>query len=273
MAPTSPERPAPASVASVAARAVFAAAVLVAAFAAGVALRPAANLLLLPPRPPPPPATANSAAAAAVAAAASAATAGATAAIATEVPPVPSFFTHEDFGTYLGLDYLRVLVVDAVVAPYVFSYDMDRDAPYLADKAWHDRWAQQLGYLFENGSPDDSRLFVKYIGPEKGYGVFANVDISAGQPVIEYTGVLTNGSISDYMWTYPSDLVDDRGRSLRLGIDARFRGNMARFVNDVEDPNCDSIFVPYLGVWHVVYVSSRTIRAGEEVTVSYGDVY
>ncbi|KAJ1553418.1 hypothetical protein HK405_007981, partial [Cladochytrium tenue] len=185
-------------------------------------------------------------------------------------PPAPAYFTHEHFRTHLGVDYLQRSVIDPAIADLLRAHDPYTDEEFLENKESALRWAQHLAFFLDAGGfPEDSRLFVKYISEEKGYGVFAAVDISDDQPLMDYTGVITN----NHLWDYPSEIRDEKGKIMQLGIDARFRGNMARYVNDARDPNCDSVFVPHRGLWHVVYVTLRPIRRGEEITVSYGENY
>ncbi|KAI8848185.1 hypothetical protein BC829DRAFT_417814 [Chytridium lagenaria] len=188
--------------------------------------------------------------------------------------PIRTRFDHSDFDVFFGVNLLHTQIIDPLMAPYLEEHDITTDELYQSDVAQSERWQQQLGWFFENGLPDDQRFYVKFISDKKGYGVFAAVDVTNSQIVAEYTGVVTNNSISDYMWSYPSKIHDADGNLLDLGIDSRFRGNWARFVNhDDEDPNCDSIYMPYNNVWHVVYMTNRHIYAGEEVTVSYGPDY
>ncbi|KAJ1560702.1 hypothetical protein HK405_006225 [Cladochytrium tenue] len=164
--------------------------------------------------------------------------------------PIPDAFTNDDLYSYLGVEYLSHVIIDPVIEPIIRAHDIYSEISYNDDRPWFDRWSQHLGYFIEKGSRDDKRLFVKFISAAKGYD-----------------------SISDYIWSSPSQILDEMGNVMKLGIDARFRGNMARFVNDVSNPNCEALFVPHGGIWHVVYITVRAIRAGEEVTVSYGNKY
>ncbi|KAI9363479.1 hypothetical protein DFJ73DRAFT_516537 [Zopfochytrium polystomum] len=190
-----------------------------------------------------------------------------------EHPSAPAYFTHDDFLTYFGVDLLHTQMVDPTIEKYILAHDVLTDQSYTNDRATNDRWRQQLGWVFGGGLADDKRFYIKWISAQKGYGVFSKVHVGNGHVVSHYTGVVTNGSASDYMWGYPSVIYDDYGVQLNLGIDSRFRGNWARFVNHDQTPNCDAIYVPYNNMWNVIYVANRPIAPGEEVTVSYGDGY
>ncbi|KAI9363474.1 hypothetical protein DFJ73DRAFT_811326 [Zopfochytrium polystomum] len=183
-------------------------------------------------------------------------------------------FGHSEFRRYLAIDVIHTTEIEPSIAPLVLAHDVYKDDIYAADNVGYDRWKQQLAWVLDGGLADDDRFHVRWISKHKGYGVFANVNIGKSMPVAVYTGVITNGSISDYMWTYPSVIIDPAtNEPLNLGIDAKSRGNWARFINHEDVPNCDPVHIPYKNIWHVVYVSNRIIEAGEEVTVSYGEAY
>ncbi|KAJ3205419.1 hypothetical protein HDU67_008870, partial [Dinochytrium kinnereticum] len=139
----------------------------------------------------------------------------------------PRAFDHDDFASYFGLHLIHVMEVDPVIASFVDEHDVTEDELYTSDAVSSDRWRQALGWMLEGGFPNDRRFDIRYISLEKGYGMFAKVDVGSTQVVSVYAGVLTNNSISDYMWSYPSKIYDAEGQLLNLGIDSRFRGNWA----------------------------------------------
>ncbi|KAI8851726.1 hypothetical protein BC829DRAFT_386685 [Chytridium lagenaria] len=144
-------------------------------------------------------------------------------------------FSQDDFETHFGIYPLQSQMVDPAIAAFLDAHDITNDEMYQKSV---------LSMFLEKGFKDDKRFKIKWISPEKGYGVFAAVNIGATNIVGEYVGVVTNNTISDYIWNYPSEIKDEEGRIFPLGIDSRFAGNFARL-----------------------------IRAGEEITVSYGDEY
>ncbi|KAI8814874.1 hypothetical protein BJ742DRAFT_864834 [Cladochytrium replicatum] len=188
-----------------------------------------------------------------------------------ELLAVDRIFTHDDFESYFGLSVLHTVQVDPLIAAYVEQHDTSKDEK--EDSPDDQNLAQHWAHIFDRGLPHDKRFYIKYVGPEKGYGLFAAVNVTPKSVVALYSGLITNNSVSDYQWEYPSKVLGPDGEDLNLGIDSRYVGNWARFVNHSDDPNCDSVYVLYKSLWHVVYLSTRTIRKGEEVTVSYGNAY
>ena len=102
-----------------------------------------------------------------------------------------------------------------------------------------------------------------------GRGVFATKKISKGTVIIEYKGLRT--SWDDAMERPDSDPDDsahtflfqlDDGRV----IDARVRGNAARWINHSCDPNCRT-FEDDEG--RVFIEAKRKIRPGEELSYDY----
>jgi len=85
-----------------------------------------------------------------------------------------------------------------------------------------------------------------------GRGLFARVDITAGTWLGTYEGPAASRNGSHVLWVYDDD--DVVGRSGR---------NKLRYVNHSRAPNAEfDGFELY---------STRAIRAGEEITIHYGD--
>jgi SET domain-containing protein len=95
------------------------------------------------------------------------------------------------------------------------------------------------------------------------YGVFAGQRIPANRKVIEYTGKRLNRLQAKYRgdgdYTYLF-AVDDYWT-----LDGAVGGSGAEIINHSCDPNLVSRIVK----GHVLYMSLRVIKAGEELTVNY----
>ena len=116
-------------------------------------------------------------------------------------------------------------------------------------------------------------MSIRWLGSDVGYGVFAEDDIVEGQLIGVYTGVVQDRALvhdKDYAWAYPTKTLQGE----KVSIDARFKGNEFRFVNDNVNPNCYMKFI--IGkdnLWHGCYIADRNILQGEQLFISYGPDY
>lgn len=114
--------------------------------------------------------------------------------------------------------------------------------------------------------------------PIHGNGVFALVDLPAGQDVIEYKGQRISHAEADrryagstesghtFLFTLNEDWI----------VDANEGGNAARWINHSCDPNCRAYIAEHASGdperERVMIETLRPIRAGEELTYDYGIV-
>jgi SET domain-containing protein len=112
--------------------------------------------------------------------------------------------------------------------------------------------------------------------PIHGNGVFATVDISAGETLVEYRGRRLADAEADDLY---GDTVESGHTFLftlndEYVIDANVGGNVARWINHSCAPNCQPVLVEHPGsdrrLDKVEIESLRDIRAGEELTYDYG---
>ena len=102
----------------------------------------------------------------------------------------------------------------------------------------------------------------------QGRGVYARRDIPTGTRLIEYTGERISNAEADRR-----DEEERRRRhhtfllilSRRTVIDARYGGNVSRYINHSCDPNCEARFEGA----HIWIHAIRDIRAGEELAYDY----
>lgn len=117
----------------------------------------------------------------------------------------------------------------------------------------------------------------------RGWGLRARVDIKKGQMVTTYLGQLLNekqridrqNSQDDSQVTYLFDL-DFHSDVPTYSIDARFKGNEARFINHSCNPNLtiNPIYSDYrkLDCPVLGFFATETIGAGEELTIDYNAI-
>jgi SET domain-containing protein len=102
----------------------------------------------------------------------------------------------------------------------------------------------------------------------QGRGVYARVDIACGTRLIEYTGERISHA--------EADRRDDAERkkrhhtflfilNSRTVIDARYGGNISKYINHSCEPNCEARFEGT----HIWIYAIRDIMAGEELGYDY----
>lgn len=181
-------------------------------------------------------------------------------------------FYQEDLGKYFLVDHLQNSIVDPDLAPLLDNYDITED-PQYHDKNVKRRVELYTPY-FERGFAGDRRIYAALVSSEMGYGAFTEVFIPAWTIVGEYTGIITHKRANtNYAWIYHSKPKDAEGNPLRLTVNARTSGNLMRFVNHSDYPNCSVLHVPYKNRWRTIYITNSNIMPDQELTVYYGDVY
>ncbi|KFG45293.1 histone lysine methyltransferase [Toxoplasma gondii GAB2-2007-GAL-DOM2] len=122
----------------------------------------------------------------------------------------------------------------------------------------------------------DDRLSVRS-STIHGQGLFANVPLAEGEPVIEYVGDMVRNCVSDLreaLYEKQGGGGDGACYMFRLDdnfvVDATRAGNVSRFINHSCEPNCTCrILVCEAGQKHIVIIAKTAIRAGEEITYDY----
>lgn len=154
-----------------------------------------------------------------------------------------------------------------------------------------------------NKSKMMKRVFIKYMGREKGFGLIADQPICIGMPIVEYTGIyqtndeacrasevaesayrltaLPEVRIFYELYMYCNRVFQKEGVHPEITIDAKNMGNVARFINHSCMPNVRIIRIyPEIPGKHevcplpcVMMVSIAPIKKGDELTFSYETNY
>ena len=98
-----------------------------------------------------------------------------------------------------------------------------------------------------------------------GYGLYAEHSIRSGVMIGEYSGLVVSSSVSStsaYSLTYPSPNND-------LEINASETGNLIRFVNHSEAPNCEFCHYFHERLMHVICVSRFSLLLHQCTTNLY----
>ncbi|XP_053939794.1 histone-lysine N-methyltransferase EHMT1 isoform X9 [Cuculus canorus] len=133
-------------------------------------------------------------------------------------------------------------------------------------------WRTCRNRVVQNGLRTRLQL---YRTQKMGWGVRTMQDIPPGTFVCEYVGELISDSEADVREedSYLFDL-DNKGGEVYC-IDARFYGNISRFINHLCEPNLIPVrvFMSHqdLRFPRIAFFSTRHIEAGEEIGFDYGD--
>ncbi len=106
------------------------------------------------------------------------------------------------------------------------------------------------------------RLEIRY-SPIHRYGVYAGEHIPAKRKVIEYTGERCNRRETKRRAARPLNYIFTLNQY--WSIDGSVGGSGAEFINHSCEPNLRAWIVKE----HILYMSLREIKAGEELTVDY----
>ncbi|XP_041815953.1 histone-lysine N-methyltransferase EHMT1 isoform X2 [Chelmon rostratus] len=133
-------------------------------------------------------------------------------------------------------------------------------------------WRTCKNRVVQNGLRTKLQLFRT---SKKGWGVRALQDIPQGSFICEYVGEIISEAEAEmrqndaYLFS-----LDDKPQDLYC-IDARFYGNISRFLNHMCEPNLFAcrVFTTHqdLRFPHIAFFASENIMAGEELGFDYGD--
>lgn len=115
---------------------------------------------------------------------------------------------------------------------------------------------------------------IRWIDETMGYGVFAESAIPAGAFIGEYTGIVRKRKRfvdrrNDYCFEYT---IGDWVFNPYI-IDAKEQGNFTRFINHSDEPNLEPLSVYADGVMHIVFIATKPILEGTQLSYHYGDAF
>ena len=136
--------------------------------------------------------------------------------------------------------------------------------------------AIELGQKFRNKIESGvlPKVFIRFINENIGHGAFLEERLKKGEFAGEYTGLVRENEhtyfapLNNYLMEYP---VNDRlGRS--FVVDAT-HGNICRFYNHSTKPNLQIQYAYLDGFYHVILLTLRSVKKGEQLTYDYGSNY
>lgn len=115
-------------------------------------------------------------------------------------------------------------------------------------------------------------IYLAWVSPEIGWGVFAAQDIDKDDFIQEYTGIVCDKKSckdTSYAW-YFLKTTPNQG----FMMDAKREGNEMRFVNHSDQSNVLSLSILGKdGRFHVCYLATHDIKKDQQLLVDYGAAY
>lgn len=182
-----------------------------------------------------------------------------------------SLFTldADDFTRRFGVRYRPTLSSDAAVPASLAA----AAAASAADSSgiWGPLATQAFQQFLRNGARVPG--WIARAQDSVGFGLFAARALAPGNPIGEYTGLLTRawrplgqGRFNPYLLKYPFQS--------EFAVDAEAQGNELRFVNhSARQANLARALVVHEGLPRVLFVASRPIARGEQFLLDYGPGY
>lgn len=114
---------------------------------------------------------------------------------------------------------------------------------------------------------------IRWVSETAGYGLYSESNLGIGQFVGRYLGVIKKNNsyltFSDYSYKYPTKDSIDRN----FIIEAKEKGNITRFINHSFRPNLKPVYAYSQGLYHLIFITIKPIRIGEQFSYNYGQTY
>lgn len=177
--------------------------------------------------------------------------------------------SHTELGRHLRFEYISHVQFESSKVMHYMPYNI----PDELRESTIDTLDEKVLQLVRTGMHHPS-LLVKHVGMvdavDMGHGLFTTTQIPAKTFLGEYVGILSTSSLeageTDYCCQYPTC---DGGTY----INAKYCGNVIRFVNHSTTPNVafENFFID--GICHVLCFTLLAVAAGDELSVDYGPSY
>ncbi|KAJ3321418.1 hypothetical protein HDV06_004403 [Boothiomyces sp. JEL0866] len=183
-------------------------------------------------------------------------------------------YSFQDFHLF-KVDELNTEVIDQDVQSLFVGYDLFKSEYYLENKPKIDQDIEKTRefFLLDQKQYQLDRYYIKWASKFTGFGLFSKILIQSGDVIGYYAGILSdNFDNTDYTWLYPETSIN--GHCIEVGISALEQGNYLRFANHAgEESNTKRSFIPFNGIYTVVYIAVKDIHPEEEITINYGSDY
>ncbi len=175
-----------------------------------------------------------------------------------------------EFKAWTGVTYLPYLIAENS-ATFFFACKCCRrgeaQGHFVGERQWLACW--HSAELADTTTPG---VYLQYIDPSLGLGLFALNPLPKGALIGAYSGILRRRPLfrrafNDFAFRYPSGLIP---LFRPLIIDAEHYGNELRFANHSDDPNMEGLGLLHGPLVDIAFLTSRPVAAGEQLTYDYG---
>lgn len=185
-------------------------------------------------------------------------------------------YSWRNFPRVFGVEHYPALAIPEQLSFVVNESALRKSKQYKSDPTYYDKLSRKYGSLLSKNHR--APAVIKFINDKVGHGLFAKKKIKKGELVGEYTGRLVWTKEADaencYLFEYPGNYVNGKGKPIRFYVDAHLQGNEIRFINHSgTHPNVEVLEVPYQGRWYIAYVACEDISVGTQFLVDYGKFY
>lgn len=164
---------------------------------------------------------------------------------------------------------------------YQILEEVIHQCPYFLRFEWlisaEDQFEVAYQQQIARGQIANASTLIKWINQEKGFGLFADIDLPEKTFVAEYTGIVREvnkkspniNDINEYCFEYPTRFFSSK----YYLIDASKEGNISRFINHSQSPNLQPLWLVNRKVLHLIFITHRPIKKNTELTFDYGVDY
>ncbi|MEN9654785.1 MAG: hypothetical protein RL235_897 [Chlamydiota bacterium] len=128
-------------------------------------------------------------------------------------------------------------------------------------------------YQAEINRPPMPDVYLRWIDPILGWGVFARRAFKKWEYISEYTGILRKRRWRDRKNSYCFEYIYVSGEKTPFTIDAEEQGGISRYINHSQNPNLTSMLATLDNFSHILLVAARDIAPHEQLTYDYGPLY
>lgn len=136
----------------------------------------------------------------------------------------------------------------------------------------YQRW---LGVYFEREILEKTspKLSIRWIDDKLGWGVFAEQDIKRNTLIAEYTGTVRKRTLRDKKNAYCFEYLLAKEKKTPYTIDALNWGNISRYINHSNTPNCVSALATLGPLSHILILTAEFIPRETQLCYDYGEDY